>query len=210
MDDKNRKKSGKDLPIIESAYEEIARCFEKERATFEDRKTSIAKSYITQVSWSSRYLDFYPKESLLDQLKPVEIYSKERCGSIKNLWSNNDLIFSCHNDNENWGCLFIEYHSEIKKSLFFVENDQGEMELRRFRLAYMEEGKYNKVLSYTVDSDDNEETLIIDYFRYEEYGISQIIRYGFWEDCTKRLPIRIFHFTPSGRMSITTTSIEAL
>ena len=74
----------------------------------------------------------------------------------------------------------------------------------------MEKYKYNKVLSYTVNGDDNQEALIIDYFQYEDYGISKIIRYGFWEDYKKILPIKIFNFSYSGSMSTSSTSSELL
>lgn len=205
MDDKNSKKKGKDLPMIETAYKEITALFNVEKTTFEERRASIPEALITQIFWSSAYIDFFPNESLLDQLKPAKIYSKEKRGTIKNLCDNNGLFFACHNDNEKWGCLFIEQCNQVKKSLFFVENDQEEMELRRLRLAYMEGEKYNRVLSYTFNSDECEETLIIDSFQYGDYGISQIVRSGFWEDYANILPVRSYHFTSCGNMSITIT-----
>ncbi len=105
------------------------------------------------------------------------------------------MIFACNNENENWGSLFIEYNHRSKISFLFAENDSEDMTLQQLRIAYFQDNRYDKVLSYINDEDNDEESLIIDLFKYDDDDITKIIRYGFWEEKSNILPVREFDFS---------------
>lgn len=140
---------------------------------------------------------FFPNDLLIDQLPLPVVYTRETRGAIKNLYVDGKLIFACNGDNESWGNLFVEYHCNKQKSLFFVENDSEKMELRRLRLVYTKGGLYDTIISYTCNSDEDEESLIVDTFIYKDCDLFQITRSGFWGDRTRILPIKEYIVAPS-------------
>ena len=79
-----------------------------------------------------------------------------------------------------------------KVSFLFAENDSEDMPLQQLRIAYFQNNRYDKVLSYI---NDEEESLIIDLFKYDEDEITKIVRYGFWEEKSNILLVREFDFS---------------
>ena len=186
------------MSIVKSEYENIIGLFESEKNSFETRKTTVDNIPITSKNWSSSYLDFFNYDSAINQLKESVIFKEETKISIKNYYFENQLIFSCNNENEKWGSLFLEYNDRNKKSFLFVENDDEEMALQQLRVAYFHNNRYDKVLSYINDGDNHEEFLFIDQFEYDNADITKIVRYGFWEEKSNILPIREFEFSYIG------------
>jgi|SRR5690554_506020 len=184
------------MSIMKNEYDEIIEIFKLEKQSFEKRKEKIENISITSKNWSSSYLDFFPYSSIINQLKPAVIYKEEKIPSIKNYYLKDELIFACNNENESWGSLFIEYDDKSKKSFLFVENDDEDMVLQQLNIAYVQDKKYDKILSYVNDEDNDEESLTVDLFEYDEYdNIKKIIRYGFFEEKSNILPVREFDFS---------------
>lgn len=183
------------MSIIKNEYEDISNIFILEKTSFKQRRKRINNMTFTSIKWSSSYIDFFPYDSMINQLKSAVIYKGERKTSIKNCYLDSKLIFACNNERENWGSLFIEYDDKSKKSLLFVEDDNENMTLQQLRVAYFQNNRYDRVLSYINDEDNDEESLIIDLFKYDNNdNITKIIRYGFLKEKSNILPIREFNF----------------
>lgn len=183
------------MSIIKNEYEDISNIFILEKTSFKQRRKRINNMTFTSIKWSSSYIDFFPYDSMINQLKSAVIYKGERKTSIKNCYLDSKLIFSCNNERENWGSLFIEYDDKSKKSLLFVEDDNENMTLQQLRVAYFQNNRYDRVLSYINDEDNDEESLIIDLFKYDNNdNITKIIRYGFLKEKSNILPVREFNF----------------
>lgn len=183
------------MSIIKNEYEDISNIFILEKTSFKQRRKRINNMTFTSIKWSSSYIDFFPYDSMINQLKSAVIYKGERKTSIKNCYLDSKLIFACNNERENWGSLFIEYDDKSKKSLLFVEDDNENMTLQQLRVAYFQNNRYDRVLSYINDEDNDEESLIIDLFKYDNNdNITQIIRYGFLKEKSNILPVREFNF----------------
>lgn len=181
--------------IIDSEYGHIINVFNIEKASFEKRKSTIEELQLTSVNWSNAYLDFFPYNSIIDQLKPAVIYKEAKPASIKNHYAGSQLLYAVNNENEAWGTVFVDYADDMKKWLLFVENDDEEMVLQLIKIAYFENGKYTKAVSYLNDEDADEETLIIDFFEYHADEFKTINRYGFYEEPSKILPDQEFSFS---------------
>lgn len=183
------------MSIIKNEYEEVSNIFILEKTSFKQRRKRIDKIIFTSIKWSSSYIDFFPYDSVINQLKSAVIYKGERKTSIKNCYLDSKLIFACNNERENWGSLFIEYDDKSKKSLLFVEDDNGNMTLQQLRVAYFQNNRYDRVLSYINDEDNDEESLTVDLFKYDnKENITKIIRHGFFEEKSNVLPVREFNF----------------
>lgn len=183
------------MSIIKNEYEDISNIFILEKTSFKQRRKRINNITFTSIKWSSSYIDFFPYDSMINQLKSAVIYKGERKTSIKNCYLDSKLIFACNNERENWGSLFIEYDDKSKKSLLFVEDDNENMTLQQLRVAYFQNNRYDRVLSYINDEDNDEESLIIDLFKYDNNdNITKIIRYGFLKEKSNILPVREFNF----------------
>lgn len=183
------------MSIIKNEYEDISNIFILEKTSFKQRRKRINNMTFTSIKWSSSYIDFFPYDSMINQLKSAVIYKGERKTSIKNCYLDSKLIFACNNERENWGSLFIEYDDKSKKSLLFVEDDNENMTLQQLRVAYFQNNRYDRVLSYINDEDNDEESLIIDLFKYDNNdNITKIIRYGFLKEKSNILPVREFNF----------------
>lgn len=184
------------MSLINKEYTEISNIFELEKTSFKQRREMMNNTTFSSIKWSSSYLDFFPFDSVINQLRPAVFYKGEKKTSIKNCYSDCKLIFACNNERENWGSLFIEYDDNSKKSLLFVEDDNENMALQQLRIAYFQNNRYERVLSYIKDEDNDEESLIVDLFKYDNKGnITKIIRHGFFEEQSKILPVREFNFT---------------
>ena len=183
------------MSIIKREYENIVNIFILEKASFNQKRKRMNNITSTSTKWSSSYMDFFPYDSVINQLRPAVIYRGETKTSIKNCYLDSKLIFACNNERENWGSLFIEYDDRSKKSLLFVEDDNENMTLQQLRVAYFQNNRYDKVLSYINDEDNDEESLIIDLFKYDnEDNVIKITRYGFCEEKSNTLPFREFNF----------------
>lgn len=183
------------MSIIKNEYEDISNIFILEKTSFKQRRKRINNMTFTSIKWSSSYIDFFPYDSMINQLKSAVIYKGERKTSIKNCYLDSKLIFACNNERENWGSLFIEYDDKSKKSLLFVEDDNENMTLQQLRVAYFQNNRYDRVLSYINDEDNDEESLIIDLFKYDNNdNITKITRYGFFKEKSNILPVREFNF----------------
>lgn len=80
----------------------------------------------------------------------------------------------------------------LKNNLRGIHFNRCEQQLR---IAYLQNNKYDKVLSYIKDENNDEESLIIDLFEYYNDDITKIIRFGFWEERSNILPVREFDFS---------------
>lgn len=168
------------MSIIKNEYENIRNIFILEKASFKQKRERMNNIAFTSIKWSSSYLDFFPYDSVINQLRPAVIYKRETKTSIKNCYLNSKLIFAYNNERENWGSLFIEYDDRSKKSLLFVEDDDENMTLQQLKVAYFQNNRYDRVLSYINDVENGEESLIIDLFKYDNKGnITKVIRHGF-------------------------------
>ena len=184
------------MEIIKKDYEEVYNIFVLEKESFKQRKELVDNIVFTSIKWSSSYIDFFPYESVINQLKPAVFYRKEKKTSIKNCYLDDKLIFACNNERENWGSLFIENDIKSKKLFLFVENDNGDMTLQQVKVAHYQSNRCTKAVSYINDENNDEETLIIDLFKYDNReNTIKIIRHGFYEEKKNILPIIEFDFT---------------
>lgn len=182
--------------LKKNEYEYISNLFLLEKTSFKQKRKRINNTIFTSIKWSSSYMDFFPYDSAINQLRPAVIYKGETKPSIRNCYLDNKLIFACNNERENWGSLFIEYDNRSKTSFLFVEDNNENMTLQQLRVAYFQNNRYDRVLSYINDEDNNEESLIVDLFKYNNEGnVSKIIRSGFFEAKSNILPIREFNFS---------------
>lgn len=198
------------MSIVKKEYEDVIEIFKLEKESFEKKKKRVDNISITSKKWSSSYLDFFPYDSVINQLKRAVIYKVETKISIKNCYLEDRLIFACNNENENWGSLFIEYNDRSKISFLFAENDSEDMTLQQLRIAYFQNNRYDKVLSYINDEDNDEESLIIDLFKYDDDDITKIIRYGFWEEKSNILPVREFDFSYTDATKVKISATDKL
>lgn len=183
------------MSIIDNAYETISHLFLLEKTSFKQKRKRMDNMSFTSIKWSSSYMDFFPYDSAINQLKPAVIYKGERKTSIKNCYVDDKLLYACHNERENWGSLFIEYDDQCKKSLLFVGDDIQNMALQQLKIAYFQNHRYDRVLSYIKAESDETESLFIDLFEYDnEANIIKMIRQGFFGERSKVMPMRTFNF----------------
>ncbi len=183
------------MQMIISEYKKIVDVFEQHSKSFEERKEKINTISFSKMNWSNSFLDFIPYSSIINQLNPPKIFEKEKLTSIKNHFINDRLIYSFHNENENWGSVFVDYEKGNTKWLLFSENYEDKMVLQQLKVVYYQSDKITKALSYIVDEDAEEETFIIDLFKYnKENKIESIVRNGFYEIKVNILPERKISF----------------
>ncbi|WP_300728471.1 hypothetical protein [uncultured Bacteroides sp.] len=103
------------MSIIKDEYDNIYNIFMLEKTSFKQRRKRMNNMTFTSIKWSSSYIDFFPYDLAINQLKSAVIYKGETKASIKNCYVDNKIIFACNNERENWGSLFIEYDDRSKR-----------------------------------------------------------------------------------------------
>ncbi|WP_152513862.1 RHS repeat-associated core domain-containing protein, partial [Treponema pedis] len=74
LENKNNPKTRKSMSIVKKEYEDVIEIFKLEKESFEKKKKRIDNISITSKNWSSSYLDFFPYDSVINQLKRAIIY----------------------------------------------------------------------------------------------------------------------------------------
>ncbi|MGY3793367.1 hypothetical protein [uncultured Aquimarina sp.] len=173
---------------------EIRHVFKNNLGSFNERKEQIKSVSFSKINWSDSYLDFTPYSSAIDQLEQPKVYNEEKTASIQNHFLNNKLVYSFRNENENWGTVFIDYEDDNTiKWYLYLENYDHDIVLHQVKIAYYNNDRVEKVLSYLMDED--EETFMLDCYNYSEKGkLETITRNGFYEMESNILPERKFYF----------------
>jgi|GEM_PF-3999706 len=150
------------MSIIEQEYKNITKVFNMEKDSFKERKDESKNIVFSSINWSNTFLDFFPYESVLKQLKPPIIYKEEKLASIKNHFLNDKLIFAFKNENEKWATAFVDYEDTSKRWVKFLENYESEiMFLQQLQIAYFKNNRYEKVVWYMNDQNDGEESMCV-------------------------------------------------
>lgn len=182
------------MSIIDKEYKNVKEVYKLNKKTFKVRKEYVKNLSFDKVNWSGSYLEFFSYEYEFNQLKPPQVSSEIDTLTIQNNFIDNNLIYSFNKQNENWGCIFIDYNDDFHGWFLFVENDDDKMVLQQLKLKYFENNRISKLLMYNVDEDLEEESLFIDTYEYQNDLVSTIYRNGFYEEKTRILPQREFSF----------------
>lgn len=181
---------------MKNEHQKVTDIFEKNSKSFASRKEKMNTVSFSKINWSDSYLDFIPYSSAIDQLEQPKVYNEEKTASIQNHFLDDKLVYSFRNENENWGTIFIDYENDNTiKWFLFSENYDDEMVLQQLKIAYYNNDRVEKVLSYLMDEDEDEETFMLDCYNYSEEGkLENIIRNGFYEMESNILPERKLSF----------------
>lgn len=194
--------------MIDNDYKKVVEVFQQHEKSFNERKEKMSAISFSKINWSNTYLDFTPYESIINQLKPPEIFEKEKKASIKNHFLGDKLIYSFNSENENWGNIFIDYDIDNTKWLLFSENYDDEVVLQQLKLNFYQDNKITKQLFYLLDKDAEEETFMVDLFKYnKEAKLESIVRNGFYETKATTLAERkiSFEYNDDGKVKVYST-----
>lgn len=186
-------------------YKFIRKIFKEYKFSYPDLFNEIDAIENETVIWSNTYLEFYPFENALNQLKKPKIYKNKPESNesfIVNKLKENKVYYSYHAENKGWGSVFIIYGNNVKTCLIYSNNDDDEIVLNKvFYISYKNESIIDKILYYMMDEDVegdkefDEETFMIDEYLYNKNDkIDSIIRNGFYERKKNVLSTRTFRF----------------
>ncbi|MGM1050213.1 MAG: hypothetical protein ACQEXX_29385 [Bacillota bacterium] len=190
--------------MIEKDYELILKIFEKYRSSYKVLLHQVEDVRNDTVIWSDSFLEFFPYQYALNQLKKPKIYKTEpesNEGVIVNKLKDGELYYSYHAENKGWGSDFVIKEDGIKLYLKFLNNDNDEMVLEQVYCVVLKETMIEKVLFYLkdvdLDGDEelNEETFLVDKYSYNRNeGVDTIIRNGFYHENNNIIPTTTFRF----------------
>lgn len=186
-------------------YKFIRKIFKEYKFSYSDLFNKIDAIENETVIWSDTYLEFYPYQNALNQLKKPKIYKSEpesKKAVIVNKLKENKVYYSYHAENKGWGSVFIIYKNDVKICLMYSNNDDNEIALNQvYYISYKNESTIDKILYYMKDEDVDgdkefdEETFMIDGYLYNKNDkIDSIVRNGFYEKKKNIFPTNTFRF----------------
>ena len=204
MGNKNDKKTREVYKVIEKEYELLLKIFEKYYDSYEEMLYRVKDVENDTVIWSDSFLEFFPYQYALSQLKEPKIYKTEpesNEGVIVNKLKDGELYYSYKKENKGWGSVFVIKEDGMKRYLRFLNNDNDEMVLEQVYCVVLKDTKIEKVLFYLkdldLDEDEelNEETFLVDKYSYNSNEtIDTIIRNGFYHENNNIIPTTTFRF----------------
>ncbi len=140
------------MSIIEIEYRDVMNIFQSNEKTFKRRKERIKHMAFSKICWSETYLDFVPYDCAIsyNQKRSPRIYKEKGINPIKNHFYEDKVVYSCNDNNENWGSVFIDYNNDYTAWFLFVMNNDEEMMLQQLRLRFHQNGKITKTVSYVL------------------------------------------------------------
>lgn len=112
--------------MIEKEYDLLLKIFEKYYDSYEEMLCRVKDVENDTVIWSDSYLEFFPYQNALSQLKKPKIYKtepKSKEGIIVNKFKDGELYYSYHSENKGWGSVFVIKEDGMKLYLRFLNND---------------------------------------------------------------------------------------
>ncbi|MEQ7052944.1 hypothetical protein ABN764_20075 [Paenibacillaceae sp. P-4] len=189
---------------IEKEYDLLLRIFEKYYDSYEEMLNRAKNVEQDTVIWSDSFLEFFPYQNALNQLKKPKIYKTEpesNEGVIVNKLKDGELYYSYNKENKGWGSVFVIKEDGMKLYLRFLNNDNDEIVLEQVYCVVLKETVIEKVLFYLkdvdLDGDEelNEETLLVDEYLYNSnQAVDTIIRNGFYHENKNSIPTTTFRF----------------
>ncbi|MFJ8461714.1 hypothetical protein ACIQ57_21690 [Lysinibacillus xylanilyticus] len=190
--------------MIEKDYDLLLQIFEKYYDSYEEMLDRVKDVENDTVIWSDSYLEFFPYQYALNQLKKPKIYKTEpesNEGIIVNKLKDGELYYSYDNENKGWGSVFVIKEDGMKLYLRFLNNDNEEIVLEQVYCVVFKEIVIEKVLFYLkdvdLDGDEelNEETFLVDTYSYNSNEtVDTIIRNGFYPESKNIIPTTTFRF----------------
>ena len=180
---------------MDEVYQCITEIFQAEVDTFAQRRHQIQAIAYSSCHWSNAWLNFFPYESALQQLPAIKIYPTEKVSSIRNHYCADQLVFACHSDHESWGCVFVEDEQTHKKWMKFIENEAGEIRLQHLKVMYLKDNRCGQVISYSLDQDEDEESLAVYDYVYLDNKLQYIEKHGFYQSKAKILPVQKYELS---------------
>ncbi|WP_028532291.1 hypothetical protein [Paenibacillus sp. UNC217MF] len=189
---------------IEKEYDLLLRIFEKYYDSYEEMLNRAKNVEQDTVIWSDSFLEFFPYQNALNQLKKPQIYKTEpesNEGVIVNKLKDGELYYSYDKENKGWGSVFVIKEEGMKLYLRFLNNDNDEIVLEQVYCVVLKETVIEKVLFYLkdvdLDGDEelNEETFLVDEYLYNSnQAVDTIIRNGFYHENKNSIPTTTFRF----------------
>ncbi|SYX81682.1 hypothetical protein [Paenibacillus alvei] len=189
---------------IEKEYDLLLRIFEKYYDSYEEMLNRAKNVEQDTVIWSDSFLEFFPYQNALNQLKKPKIYKTEpesNEGVIVNKLKDGELYYSYDKENKGWGSVFVIKEDGMKLYLRFLNNDNDEIVLEQVYCVVLKETVIEKVLFYLkdvdLDGDEelNEETFLVDEYLYNSnQAVDTIIRNGFYHENKNSIPTTTFRF----------------
>ena len=204
MGNKNYKKIREVYKVIKKDYDLLLEIFEKYYDSYEEMLYQVKDVENDTVIWSDSFLEFFPYQNALSQLKEPKIYKaepKSNEGVIVNKLKNGELYYSYDKENKGWGSVFVIKEDGMKLYLRFLNNDNDEIVLEQVYCVVFNGTVIEKVLFYLkdvdLDGDEelNEETFLVDKYSYNSNAtIDTIIRDGFYHESKNIIPTTTFRF----------------
>ncbi|EPY14144.1 hypothetical protein [Paenibacillus alvei] len=189
---------------IEKEYDLLLRIFEKYYDSYEEMLNRAKNVEQDTVIWSDSFLEFFPYQNALNQLKKPKIYKTEpesNEGVIVNKLKDGELYYSYDKENKGWGSVFVIKEEGMKLYLRFLNNDNDEIVLEQVYCVVLKETVIEKVLFYLkdvdLDGDEelNEETFLVDEYLYNSnQAVDTIIRNGYYHENKNSIPTTTFRF----------------
>jgi hypothetical protein len=95
---------------IEKEYDLLLRIFGKYYDSYEEMLNRAKNVEQDTVIWSDSFLEFFPYQNALNQLKKPKIYKTEpesNEGVIVNKLKDGELYYSYDKENKGWGSVFV-------------------------------------------------------------------------------------------------------
>ncbi|MFT9820950.1 hypothetical protein [Lysinibacillus sp. NPDC056185] len=204
MGNKNDKKIREVYKVIKKEYDLLRKIFEKYFDSYEDMLYQIKDIVNETVIWSDSFLEFFPYQNALNQLKEPKIYKaepKSNEGVIVNKLKDGELYYSYDSENKGWSSVFVIKEDGMKLYLRYLNNDNDEIVLEQVYCVVFKETAIEKVIFYLkdvdLDGDEelNEETFLVDKYSYNSNEtIDTIIRNGFYHENKNIIPTTTFRF----------------
>lgn len=148
------------------------------------------------VVWSDSYLEFYPYQREMDQVKKTKYYKSMPAsteGVVTSKFKGGAWYYSYREENRAWGSVFLISEEEAQCYLIFTGDD--EVTLDQIFVVRRAGGKIEEVLYYSGFNEGDEEIFMIDRYSYNGNGsVSEVTRSGFYEGKGRLLPVRGFRF----------------
>ncbi|MEK4424992.1 hypothetical protein [Solibacillus sp. FSL K6-1523] len=190
--------------MIEKEYDLLLEIFRKYSDTYEEMLYRVKDVENDTIIWSDTFLEYFPNQNALSQLKRPKIYKSEpqsKDGVIVNKLKDGEMYYSYNSENKGWGSVFVIKEDGMKLFLRFINNDNDEIVLEQIYCVVLKENMIKKVLFYLndidLDGDEelNEETFLVDNYSYNSNEtIDSIIRNGFYHSNNNIIATTTFRF----------------
>lgn len=177
--------------IIKEFFKQYMFCYKSLLTKFEAMEAD-------QIIWSNSYLEFYPNQYALNQIKGFKTYKNEpevKEGLFVNKLRNSKLYYSYNYEKKEWGSVFLVKDNQKEYYLTYHNNDDDEIVLFNIYCIIAQNSVIEKIIFYSMDKDQDEETFMVDHYSYLQNGdIEFIERNGFYDNKKNILPTRTFRF----------------